>query len=57
MLYENLCQPMISNDCYEDGFMVFEPIPKRLGLRVVESALFKLSSCFLMESAVNWDPC
>jgi hypothetical protein len=34
MLCDNLCQPVISNDCCRDGFVVFEPIPKRLGLRV-----------------------
>jgi hypothetical protein len=56
MLCDNLCRPMISNNCCGDGFVVFKPIQKRLGLRVVENALFGLSSCFLMESAVNRDP-
>jgi hypothetical protein len=56
MLCDNLCRPMFANDCRGYGFVVFEPIPKRLGLRVVESALFGLSLCFLMERAVNRNP-
>jgi hypothetical protein len=50
---DNLLQYMFSMKCCGHGFVGPKPIPKRLGLRVVEGVLFGLDLWSLMESAAN----
>ncbi len=52
-LCDNLRRPMFSIECCGYGSLGSEPIPKRLGLRVLESILFGLDLWSLMESAAN----
>ena len=52
-LCNNLRRPMFSIRCCGHGFVGPEPIPKRLGLRVVEGVLFGLDLWSLMESAAD----
>ena len=52
-LCNNLRRPMFSIKCCGYGFVGPKPIPKRLGLRVVEGVLFGLDLWSLIESAAN----
>jgi hypothetical protein len=49
----NLHRPMFSIECGGHGFAGIEPVPKRSGLRVVESMLFGLDLWSFMESAAK----
>jgi hypothetical protein len=50
---DNLRRPMFSIKCCGYDFVGPKPIPKRLGLRIVEGVLFDLDLWSLIESAAN----